>query len=40
VVRTYADISAIGQDLGFAPQTSLHEGLTRFAIWYRDYFKD
>jgi len=39
VVRTYADISAIGQDLGFAPQTSLHEGLTRFAIWYRDYFK-
>lgn len=39
VVRTYADISAIGQDLGFAPQTSLQEGLTRFASWYRDYFK-
>lgn len=39
VVRTYADIASIGQDLGFVPQTSLREGLARFASWYRDYFK-
>lgn len=39
VPRTYADIGAIERDLGFRPQVSLREGLTRFAEWYRGYVK-
>jgi UDP-glucuronate 4-epimerase len=39
VPRTYADIGAIGRDLDFKPEVGLREGLTRFAEWYRGYFK-
>jgi UDP-glucuronate 4-epimerase len=34
---TYADISAIQRDLGFAPRTSIDEGIRRFVDWYRHY---
>ena len=34
---TYADISAIQRDIGFAPTTPIEEGLRRFVGWYRDY---
>lgn len=34
---TYADISAIQRDLGFAPTTSIDEGIPRFVDWYREY---
>ncbi|MEA3009034.1 MAG: UDP-glucuronate 4-epimerase [Sphingomonadales bacterium] len=34
---TYADISAIERDLGFAPTTSIVEGVPRFVEWYRAY---
>ena len=34
---TYADIGAIQRDLGFAPSTSIDEGVPRFVAWYRDY---
>lgn len=30
---TYADVSALHRDFGFVPQTTLHEGLRRFAEW-------
>ena len=30
---TYADVSALRRDFGFAPQTTLQEGLRRFAEW-------
>ncbi len=36
---TYADISAIQRDLGFAPATTIDEGVPRFVDWYRDYHK-
>ncbi|HEY0042991.1 MAG TPA: NAD-dependent epimerase/dehydratase family protein [Allosphingosinicella sp.] len=36
---TYADISAIQRDLGFAPTTSIDEGIPRFVEWYREYHK-
>jgi UDP-glucuronate 4-epimerase len=36
---TYADISAIERDLGFAPTTSIDVGVPRFVDWYRDYHK-
>ena len=37
VKDTFADISAIERDLGFAPATSIDEGVPRFVAWYRDY---
>jgi len=37
VKDTFADISAIERDLGFAPRTPIDEGIPRFVAWYRDY---
>jgi len=37
VKATFADISAIEQDHGFAPVTSIDEGIPRFVDWYREY---
>jgi UDP-glucuronate 4-epimerase len=34
---TYADITAIERDLGFAPATCIDEGIPRFVDWYRRY---
>ena len=39
VKETYADISAITREIGFAPKTSLEDGLRRFVAWYRDFYK-
>ena len=36
---TYADISAIQRDLGFAPTTSIDVGIPRFVDWYKDYHR-
>ena len=37
VPETYADISAIQRDHGFAPVTGIETGIPRFVEWYRDY---
>ena len=37
VRETFADISAISRDLGFAPRTPITIGIPRFIRWYRDY---
>jgi UDP-glucuronate 4-epimerase len=37
VKETYADISAIERDLGFAPTTRIDDGVPRFVEWYREY---
>ena len=37
VSRTFADIDAIRRDLGYAPTTTIDEGVPRFVAWYRDY---
>lgn len=37
VPQTYADISAISADLGYAPTTSIEVGVPRFVKWYRAY---
>jgi UDP-glucuronate 4-epimerase len=34
---TYADISAIQDDLGFEPRIAIATGVPRFVQWYRDY---
>jgi nucleoside-diphosphate-sugar epimerase len=36
VYQTYADMDALERDFGFKPSTSLEEGLSRFAKWYRE----
>ena len=36
---TYADTSALEQDFGFKPHTSLREGLRQFAVWYKAFYK-
>ena len=36
---TYADTSALERDFGFKPQTSLREGLRRFAEWYHAFYQ-
>ena len=36
---TYADTSALERDFGFKPQTSLRDGLRRFAEWYREFYQ-
>jgi UDP-glucuronate 4-epimerase len=38
VKSTYADIAASQRDFGFAPQTSIEDGLPRFVEWYRSYY--
>jgi UDP-glucuronate 4-epimerase len=38
VPATYADISAISQDYGFSPKTTIDHGLTRFVGWYRQHY--
>ena len=35
---TYADTSALEQDFGFRPDTSLRAGLRKFAQWYREFY--
>ncbi len=35
---TYADTSALERDFGFRPNTSLREGLRKFARWYKDFY--
>lgn len=39
VKETAADIEAIGRDFGFAPKTSIEEGIPRFVDWYRSFYK-
>lgn len=37
VAETYADITAIRNDLGFEPTTPIDDGVPRFVAWYRRY---
>ena len=37
---TFADVSELENDIGFKPETSLKEGLGKFADWYKEYYVD
>ena len=37
---TYADTTPLEQDFGFKPNTSLREGLRKFAEWYARYYNN
>jgi len=39
VLQTYADVSELEREFGFKPHTSLKDGLTAFAKWYKEYYK-
>jgi UDP-glucuronate 4-epimerase len=39
VHKTYADISAISRDLGYAPTTAITDGVPSFVRWFRDYHR-
>lgn len=39
VPATFADVDDLARDVGFAPNTSIEEGVERFVAWYRDYYK-
>ena len=36
---TYADTTPLERDYGFKPDTSLREGLRKFAEWYKEFYK-
>ena len=38
VYQTYADIDDLVKDFNFKPDTSLHEGLTKFVKWYKLFY--
>ena len=38
VYQTYADVSELEKDFDFKPKTTLEEGLTRFAAWFKAYY--
>ena len=39
VAVTYADTTELERDFGFRPHTPLREGLRRFALWYKEFYK-
>ena len=36
---TYADTTPLERDFGFKPNTSLREGIRRFAEWYKEFYE-
>lgn len=38
VPATCADIEDLSRDFGFQPKTSIHEGISRFVEWYKEYY--
>ena len=39
VYQTYADISELKKDFGYAPNTRLEDGLEKFVDWYKEYLR-
>ncbi|QNK00416.1 NAD-dependent epimerase [Dyella telluris] len=37
VPDTWADVSALRRDVGYAPSTTIDEGVARFVAWYKEY---
>ncbi len=38
VADTFADVEALKRDIGFAPKTTVKEGIRRFVEWYRQFY--
>ena len=37
VETTFADVDALAGAVGFAPRTTIEDGIAQFVRWYRDY---
>ena len=37
VADTWADVSALQRDVGYAPATSIEDGVAKFVAWYRNF---
>jgi len=40
VLKTSADVSLAEKDLGYKPTTPLKDGIEKFILWYKDFYKD
>jgi UDP-glucuronate 4-epimerase len=40
VPATWADVTALREAVGFAPSTTIEEGIARFVAWYRDFYDE
>ena len=38
VLRTYADVSDLENDINFKPSTTIEEGISKFVAWYKEYY--
>ena len=38
VYQTYADVAPLMDKVGFKPETTIDEGLSRFAKWYKEFY--
>lgn len=38
VPETYADVTELMNDVGFKPDTSIHDGVGKFIDWYQEYY--
>ena len=38
VYQTYADVDALIRDFDFKPATTIEDGLSAFAVWYKQYY--
>ena len=38
VAETFADTTPLEEDFGFKPNTSLRDGLRKFAEWYKEFY--
>ncbi|MFN7625626.1 MAG: NAD-dependent epimerase [Pirellula sp.] len=38
VLETYADVDSLSEAVGFAPSTSIEDGIAKFVAWYRTYY--
>ncbi|VVP82115.1 UDP-N-acetylglucosamine 4-epimerase [Pseudomonas fluorescens] len=40
VVKTWADVSALADWVGFSPKVGIEEGVMQFVSWYREYYQE
>lgn len=39
VLETYADVDELINEVGFKPSTTIEEGVEKFVMWYKEYYK-
>ena len=37
--QTYADTTKLEREMGYKPETTLHDGIAQFIAWYQNYYK-